>query len=70
MKLLLASGNQKKLRELVGCLATHGLEDVEVVTPADVGGLPEVVEDRDTFLGNAEKKALSGARARTSAMWS
>jgi XTP/dITP diphosphohydrolase len=38
------------------------------VTPADVGGLPEVDEDQPTFALNAAKKAVSAARAR--ALWS
>ncbi|MEM9379669.1 MAG: RdgB/HAM1 family non-canonical purine NTP pyrophosphatase [Planctomycetota bacterium] len=59
MKLLLASGNRKKLVELQRVAAPLG---VEVVQPADVGGLPEVVEDGDTFAANAAKKATSGAR--------
>lgn len=59
MKLLLASGNPKKRRELEAWLAPLG---ITVVGPDAVGGLPEVVEDRDTFAGNAAKKALSAAR--------
>jgi XTP/dITP diphosphohydrolase len=59
MRLLVASSNPNKLVELRGLLEPLG---VEVVTPADVGGLAEVEEDRDTFLGNAEKKAVAGAR--------
>ncbi len=68
MKLLLASNNAKKLRELEAILTAHGVGDVEVVQPADVGGLAEVDEDRDTFLGNAEKKALAAAAA--TGLWS
>ncbi len=60
MRLLLASGNVKKLAELVGLLAPL---DVEVATPAEVGGLPEVEEDRPDFAGNARKKAVSAARS-------
>ena len=37
-------------------LAATGL-DVEVRTAQTVGGMPEVVEDQDTFSGNALKKA-------------
>lgn len=37
-------------------LAAAGL-DVEVHTAEAVGGMPEVVEDQDTFSGNALKKA-------------
>lgn len=59
MKLLLASGNQKKLAELRRITAPLG---VEVLSPADVGGLPDVEEDGDTFAANAAKKASSGAQ--------
>ncbi|MBL8862472.1 MAG: non-canonical purine NTP pyrophosphatase [Planctomycetes bacterium] len=59
MRLLLASGNAKKLAELSQVL--HGL-GLEFVAPASVGGLPEVVEDQPTFRGNAAKKAASAAR--------
>jgi len=64
VELLLASENPKKRAELVALLAYAG---VQVVTPSAVGGLPVVVEDRDTFRGNAEKKATSGATA--SGLW-
>jgi XTP/dITP diphosphohydrolase len=57
-RILLASGNPKKLRELEAMLAPLG---VELVAPSDVGGLPEVVEDQPSFEGNAEKKARSAA---------
>lgn len=60
LRLLLASGNAKKLGELRALLAPLG---VEVVAPSGVGGLPEVVEDASTFEGNAAKKARSGALA-------
>lgn len=65
MRLLLASGNAKKLAELA--LVLRDL-DVAIVRPADVGGLPDVVEDEPTFRGNAAKKARSAARH--SRMWS
>lgn len=58
VRLLLASGNAKKLEALRLLAAPHG---VEVVCPTDVGGVPDVVEDGDTFLSNAAKKARSGA---------
>ena len=59
MKLLLASGNRKKLLELQRIAAPLG---VEVVQPTDIGGLPECVEDGDTFAANAAKKAREGAQ--------
>lgn len=65
MRLLVASGNRKKLRELTTQLAHLG---IEIVTPADVGGIPDVVEDQRSFRGNAAKKAVSAARA--SGLWS
>jgi XTP/dITP diphosphohydrolase len=65
MDLLLASRNAKKLAELRAILA--GL-DVRIVLPADVGGIPDVVEDAATFRANAAKKAVSAARATR--LWS
>ncbi|MFT7484171.1 MAG: XTP/dITP diphosphohydrolase [Candidatus Paceibacteria bacterium] len=59
-KILLASGNQKKLKELGKLLTPMG---IELVRPADFGGLPEVEEDRPDFAGNAAKKARSAALA-------
>jgi len=59
MELLLASGNAKKLAEVRGMLEDLG---VRVLAPSDVGGLPDVVEDRPTFAGNAAKKAEEAAR--------
>ena len=64
MKLLLATNNAHKLGELAAHLGPLG---IEVVSPGTVGGLPPVDEDRDTFAGNAVKKAVSGARA--SGLW-
>jgi XTP/dITP diphosphohydrolase len=58
MKLLLASNNAKKLRELV--LMLEG-QAVQVVIPSDIGGLPEVAEYQPTFRDNAAKKAVSAA---------
>jgi XTP/dITP diphosphohydrolase len=59
-RLLLASGNPKKLAELRAILAL-ALEDAfELLTPKDVGGLPEVEETGVTFAANAILKAHSG----------
>lgn len=60
MELVLASGNKKKRAELEALLEPLG---IRLLTPEDVGGLPEVVEDRSTFAGNADKKAVSAASA-------
>lgn len=58
MRLLLASQNRKKLRELSAILAGSG---VELLTPDAIGGLPDVVEDELSFRGNAAKKARAAA---------
>ena len=61
MDLLFATRNPGKLRELRRLVT--GL-DVRVVSLDDLGReIPEVVEDRDTFAGNAAKKASEYARA-------
>lgn len=65
MRLLVATRNHHKLEEIRQIFALPGLE---LVAADEVSGLPEdVVEDADTFEGNALKKAreLCGA----SGMW-
>ena len=64
MRILLASNNAKKRAELSHLLAPMR---IEVVTPEQVGGIDDVDEDRETFEGNAAKKAASAARATD--MW-
>jgi XTP/dITP diphosphohydrolase len=64
MRILLATNNANKRDELAPLLDPYG---IEIVMPAALGGLPEVVEDRDTFAGNAAKKASSAALAHS--MW-
>jgi len=56
MKLFLASGNAHKATELQS-LATAAALPVEIVSARAVGGMPPVVEDAGTFVGNARKKA-------------
>jgi XTP/dITP diphosphohydrolase len=58
MKLYLASGNAHKAAELQA-LATAGALPVEIVSARAVGGMPAVVEDTGTFVGNARKKAAA-----------
>jgi len=59
-KLLIATGNQGKVKELQVLLA--GL-DVELVTPKDIGVQMEVVEDGQTYEENAGKKARAYSAA-------
>lgn len=56
-KLVLASHNKGKLREIEALLRPHG---VEVVSAVDLG-LPEPEEDAPDFAGNAKIKALAAA---------
>ena len=60
MRMLIASGNKGKVRELKAMLEPFG---VEAVSPHAIGGLPEVEEDGDTFEANAAKKAVEAAMA-------
>ncbi|WP_120498317.1 RdgB/HAM1 family non-canonical purine NTP pyrophosphatase [Kiloniella sp. EL199] len=57
-KLVLASHNPGKLREIAELLTPYG---VDVVSAGDLG-LPEPVEDGKTFVANAEIKALAAAK--------
>ncbi|MBM4149601.1 MAG: XTP/dITP diphosphatase [Lentisphaerae bacterium] len=59
-KLLVATTNPHKIVEIREILRVPG---IQLVTPADVGGVPEVVEDGRTFESNAVKKAVIIARA-------
>jgi XTP/dITP diphosphohydrolase len=64
VRLLLASDNPHKRAELEGLLAPF---PIELLTPAQVGGLPPVDEDRPTFAENAARKAVCAARE--SGLW-
>ncbi len=56
MRLYLATSNPHKIEELQAMLEEAGLS-IEVLTADALGGMPEVVEDQDSFSGNALKKA-------------
>ena len=58
-KLVIASHNPGKVREIAELLAPFG---AEVVSAAELN-LPEPIEDGDTFIKNAEIKALAAATA-------
>ncbi len=60
MKILIASRNAHKIQEI---REIFDLPGVEWVSTAEFPGLPDVVEDQDTFEGNAIKKAVELARA-------
>ena len=54
----LASGNAHKVGELQA-LARASSVSVDIRSAREVGGMPPVVEDTGTFIGNARKKALA-----------
>lgn len=59
----MASNNEGKLRELKAlCAREPQLRSLQLLSARDVN-LPQVVEDADTFQGNAVKKALAAAKA-------
>ncbi|GAB6052473.1 RdgB/HAM1 family non-canonical purine NTP pyrophosphatase [Magnetospira thiophila] len=58
-KLVIASHNKGKVREIAELLAPY---DVEVISAGDLN-LPEPEEDADSFLGNADIKARAAALA-------
>ncbi len=57
--ILVATGNSGKLREVAAVLGDLG---IGFITLADVGDLPEAVEDQSTFEGNAALKAVHYSR--------
>ena len=66
--LVLASRNPKKAVEMVELVAPRWeasppLAGLRIKTLADFPDLPEVIEDAETFAGNARKKAQETARA-------
>ena len=56
-RLVIASHNSGKVREIAGLLAPLGVS----VISADDLGLPEPIEDGDSFIANAELKARAAA---------
>jgi XTP/dITP diphosphohydrolase len=63
MKLLLASRNAKKLRELQRIVVAEGLDGIEVLSLSDVPEFPEAPETAPDFEGNALAKARDAAAA-------
>ena len=58
--IIAATSNSHKVREFQEILGPFGYH---VLSAKEAGGMPDVVEDADTFLGNATKKAVETARA-------
>ena len=67
IELVLGSRNRKKCKEMAELIAppwepSRSLERLLIRSVDDFPGVPEVVEDADTFAGNARKKASELAR--------
>lgn len=62
MKILLATGNRKKAVEIVAILREGEGPVTEFASLADFPEVPEAVEDGETFLENARKKAHPAAK--------
>ncbi len=58
--LLLATKNPDKVKEI-----RHSLSDldIEIISADQIDSIPDVIEDRPTLEGNAEKKAMELAKA-------
>jgi len=59
MKVFLATGNKKKIKEIGAIFEDF---DIEITSIQDGIEIPEVVEDGDTFEANSAKKALEIAK--------
>lgn len=59
-ELLVATKNKGKVREIADLLFPL---DIKVVSLWDIGALPDIVEDGETFRANAAKKAVEIAQA-------
>jgi XTP/dITP diphosphohydrolase len=64
----LASGNPHKVAELQA-LARASVLAIVIRSAREVGGMPEVVEDAGTFVGNARKKAAALKRLIPAEAW-
>ena len=73
MRLYLASGNAHKAGELQALADAFRREGggprIEVLPAAGIGGMPPVVEDTGTFVGNARKKAIALADRLPPGAW-
>jgi len=60
MKLVIATKNKHKLKEISAIL--HDLPKYKLLSLNEYPQAPDVLEDQDTFIGNASKKALEIAK--------
>jgi XTP/dITP diphosphohydrolase len=70
MKLYLASGNAHKAGEFQALADAVPGGRIAVLSASEIGGMPDVVEDTGTFLGNAQKKARALAERVPAGAWS
>ena len=55
MKIVIATSNKNKLIEIKDKFSS--INNIEIVSMSEFGEIPEIIEDADTFTGNAMKKA-------------
>lgn len=60
MKLVIATKNKNKISEIRDIMRT--ISGLEILSIADFGDIPDVVEDGTTFRENAQKKAAATAK--------
>ncbi len=65
---ILASGNVHKAAEFQALVAESGLPWI-IENARSIGGMPPVVEDAGTFIGNARKKARALREIAPTAVW-
>ena len=63
IKIVIATRNPGKIAEIQSIINSLGLKDkIEIDTLASYPGIPDIIEDGDTFSENASKKAQTVAR--------
>lgn len=68
MKLYLATSNVNKIREVSHILYLE-TNFLEIFSPDEIGGMPEVEETEDNFLGNARLKAHALKTIAPNGVW-
>jgi len=61
--IVLATSNKNKLREIAAVFEKHAPGEYRLLSAAECGFTDEIVEDADSFEGNAYKKAAAVAKA-------
>ena len=68
MKLYLATSNRYKIKEVSHILYAE-TNVLEIFSPEEIGGMPEVDETEDSFVGNARLKARALRAIAPAGVW-